>query len=104
MSNPQSFPETEPPQELSPESKALLKRARRSFGFSVVYRATRDDGPGSTALATRELLLPQGAEVISALTADGSVSVTYRIGGDTRMRIFEAATGAMTGEIAFAFE
>jgi hypothetical protein len=98
---------------LSPEAQALIGRARRSFLISIgvlllgfiaiavvlVYKASRDSKPAAPAYAAEALHLPQGAEVVSAVAAGGSVSVTYRIGPAMQMRVFDGETGQMTRQM-----
>jgi hypothetical protein len=93
--------------DLTPETRAILKRARRSFmisigllllgfiaiGGALVYRATRD-APATTTFEADALQLPQGSEVISAIASAGTVTVTYKIGPATQVRIFDN-TGKM---------
>ncbi len=104
-------------QELTPEARDVLKRARRSFtvsmalllvgfiaiGGALVYRATRDAPAASAEFAAEALRLPQGAEVVSATAADGSVTVTYRLGPATQIRVFDGGSGAMTGQMDLVF-
>lgn len=89
---------------LSPEAQALMGKARRSFGisigilllgfmaigFALVYRVMRDAPPPVVA---ESVTLPAGAEVISALNLDGQVQVTYRLGSETALVVFDAETG-----------
>jgi len=39
--------------------------------------------------------LPAGAEVVSALVADGSMQVTYSLGGVTTLSLFDQETGVL---------
>ncbi|WP_299748039.1 DUF6476 family protein [Devosia sp.] len=109
MSDPQNSgpngPDADVP--LSPEAKAILKKARRSFaisigilllgfiaiGFALVYRVMRDSPPPEVAAS---ISTPAGAEVISAVVADGTVNVTYRIGGVVTLALFDQKTGELT--------
>ncbi|MFD2647255.1 DUF6476 family protein [Devosia albogilva] len=89
---------------LSPEAMALMRRARRSFavaigvlllgfmaiGFALVYRVMRDAPP---TVVAESVVLPAGAEVVSAVLADGAVNVTYRAGGETVLVLFDHVTG-----------
>ena len=98
---------------MTPEAEAVLKRARRSFGISIllllvglmavmgalVYRATRDPAPAVQGPVAGSLQLPQGADIVSAIVADGAVTVTYRLGPATQIRVFDSVTGAVTGQI-----
>jgi hypothetical protein len=96
--------------ELSPEARAMLGKARRSFGISIgillvgfmaigaalVYRVTRD-APAAEMVA--QISLPAGAEVVSALINGGQVNVTYRLGGATTLSLFDAETGELSSSL-----
>ncbi|MBU1306413.1 MAG: hypothetical protein KKF33_12960 [Alphaproteobacteria bacterium] len=91
---------------LTPEALAMLGKARRSFGISIgilllgfmaigvalVYRAMRDAPPPVLA---DTILAPSGAEIISALSSDGTVQLTYRQAGKTMLSIYDATTGQL---------
>lgn len=117
MSDPQKTAE---PQELTPEARSIIGRARKSFLFSIgllivgfiaiggalVYRASQDGG-GSGAgseYVIASLKIPPGAEIISAVAADGQLTVTYRSGPMTSVRIFDGKTGEMVREIPVVSE
>lgn len=117
MSEPQDKPETSP--ELTPEARAVLNRARKSFlvsigllvfgliaiGGALVYRASQSDGRaqgGDYVIAS--LKIPDGGEIVSAVAADGRVTVTYRIGPMTSVRIFDGKSGEMIREIPVVSE
>lgn len=88
----------------------MLGKARRSFGISIgilllgfmaigvalVYRVMRDAPP--PAIAER-VVLPPGAEVVSALVSEGAINVTYSVGGVTSLALFDRATGELTGSV-----
>lgn len=57
----------------------------------LVYKASRDSKPAPAALAAEALHLPQGAELVSAVAAGNTISVTYRLGPATQMRVFDTA-------------
>lgn len=116
MSDPQKA-ETTP--ELTPEARSIIGRARKSFLFSVglllvgfiaiggalVYRASRDEGGGKGAdYMIAAMQVPAGAAVLSAVAAGGQVSVTYKVGSMTSVRIFDGKTGAMLREIPIVSE
>ncbi len=63
---------------------------------ALVYRLNRDAEP---AAMLTEIALPAGAETISAVMADGNLTVTYRLDGQTTIRIVDAETGAVENEI-----
>jgi streptogramin lyase len=106
---------------LPPETRALLARARRSFmftigllilgviavGAAVVYKSSSpvssgSSGNGDYSLAT--VKVPAGAEVIAAVAADGRLTVTYRSGQATSIRIFDGKTGEMLREVPVSNE
>ena len=84
----------------------MFGKARRSFGisigillvgfmaigFALVYRVMRDAPPPPVA---ESVTLPAGAEVVSALVADGSMQVTYSLGGVTTLSLFDQETGEL---------
>lgn len=92
-----------------------MGRARRSFlvsiglllvgfmavGAAVVYRTSQnEDGPavgGDYVIAA--LNVPAGAQIVSAVAADGLLTVTFRAGPMTSVRIFDGKTGEMVREI-----
>ena len=87
-----------------------MAKARRSFaisigilllgfmaiGFALVYRAMRDAPPPAMA---ESVVLPAGAEVVSALVSDGAIHVTYSLDGVTTLALFDSATGEMVQEV-----
>ena len=50
------------------------------------------------------LKIPSGAEVVSAVAADGKVTLTYKAGLMTSVRIFDGKTGEMIREIPVVSE
>lgn len=118
MSDPQK---PEPAPELTPEARAIMGRARKSFLFSIgllivgfiaiggalVYRAsqTGDGGSGQgSEYVIASLKIPAGAEIISAVAADGQLTITYRAGPMTSVRIFDGKSGDMIREIPVVSE
>jgi hypothetical protein len=118
MSDPQK---TAAPQELTPEARSIIGRARKSFLFSIgllivgfiaiggalVYRASQDkSGGGGTGsdYVIASLKIPAGAEIISAVAADGQLTITYRSGPMTSVRIFDGKSGEMVREIPVVSE
>ena len=87
-----------------------MGKARRSFaisigvlllgfmaiGFALVYRAMRDTPPPALA---ESVVLPAGADVVSALVSDGAINVTYAVDGVTTLALFDQATGELTREV-----
>lgn len=76
-----------------------------AIGGALVYRASRDDGNGSTSgYAAAAVKIPQGAQVVSAVAAGGQISVTYKNGAATSLRVFDGKTGAILREIPVVSE
>lgn len=112
MSDPTKPNQTE---ELSPEARTVIGRARMSFLFSIglllvgfivvagalVYRSAQGDSDSrvGTDYVIASLRIPAGAEIISAVAADGQLTVTYRAGAMTSVRIFDGRSGEMLREI-----
>jgi hypothetical protein len=107
------------PQELTPESRLVLKRARRAFfvsiallivglfavGGALIYRTSQSGGnPTGADYVISALKLPKDAEVVSAVAADGRLTVTYRIGAMTSVRIIDGKTGELIREIPVVSE
>jgi len=70
-----------------------------AIGVAVVYRLMRDAPPPTIAASVS---VPAGAEVVSAITLDGTIQVTYRAGGAVMLALFDSETGELrqTTEIA----
>jgi hypothetical protein len=114
MSDPQ--PPNETP-ELSPEARTILGRARKSFMFSIgllilgfiaiggalVYRASQGSGQQND-YTIASMQIPAGAEIVSAVAADGKLTVTYRAGAMTSVRIFDGRSGEMIREVPVVSE
>lgn len=100
---------------MSPEAQAALAKARRSFRFSIsilllgfmaialalVYRVMRDAPPPAVAEA---VTIPAGAEIVSAVVADGAINVTYTVNGITTLGLFDQATGELTRSVVIGAE
>ncbi len=112
MNDPQS-------NELNPEARAIIGRARKSFmlsigllvlgfiaiGGALVYRSSQSSGSsGGAEYVIAAMKIPNGAEVISAVAADGKLTVTYKNGLMTSVRIFDGKTGEMIREIPVVSE
>jgi len=77
------------------------------IGGALVYRATRDPGPvaeTATAYTAAAVKIPAGAEIIAAVASGGDISVTYRNGSATSLRIFDGKSGAILREIPVVSE
>ena len=71
-----------------------------AIGGALVYRASQDSGKGAGAdYVIAALKIPAGAEIISAVAAGGQLTVTYKAGPMTSVRIFDGKTGEMIREI-----
>lgn len=94
---------------------AMLGKARRSFavsmgilllgfmaiGVALVYRVMRDSPPPAMA---DSIAVPVGAEVISALTTDGTIQVTFSAGGATMLNVYDAGTGELERSVRIGSE
>lgn len=58
----------------------------------------------ATDYALAAVKVPSGAEVISAIAADGKVTVSYKAGAVTSIRIFDGRTGEMIREVPVVSE
>jgi hypothetical protein len=117
MSNPNETgaAEQKPDAPLTPEAIAMLGKARRSFGISIgilllgfmtigialVYRVMRDAPPPAVA---ETVLVPTGAEVVSAVVNEGAINVTYRLDGATTLALFDQTTGQLTRSVVIGAE
>ena len=112
------MPDPQKPQEtpeLSAEARTIIGRARKSFLFSIgllivgfiaiagalIFRSAQSEGEGASGsdYVIASMRIPAGAEIISAVAADGQLTVTYRAGAMTSVRIFDGKTGDMLREI-----
>lgn len=102
----------------------MMRRARIAFGIvtgitilglivvggTLVYRLTGGgEMPAATptpaaAYSAAALKIPAGATILSAVAADGDISVTYRNGTATALRIFDGRTGAILREVPLVSE
>ena len=80
-------------------SMGILVVGLIAVGVAVVYRASQSSDRGGSEYSLAMLRIPQGGEVVSAVAADGRLSVTYRLGTATSVRIFDGKTGDMIREI-----
>ena len=114
-------PAKDEPQKLTPEAVAVIGRARRSFLFSIgllivgfiviagalVYRASKDSGSvpaDAGAYTAASVRIPAGATIVSIVAAGGDISVTYKNGSATSLRIFDGKTGTILREIPVVSE
>ena len=93
----------------------MFGKARRSFGISIgilllgfmaigialVYRVMRDAPPPALA---ESVILPAGADVVSAMVSEGAINVTYTVDGITTLALFDQATGELTRSVALSAE
>lgn len=96
----------------------MLTRARKSFfisiglllvglmaiGAAVVYRTSQNNSSAGGDYVISTLAIPAGSEVVSAVAADGQVTVTYRLGPMTSVRIYNGKSGEMISEIPVVSE
>lgn len=78
-------------------SIGLLILGFLAIGGVLIFRMSQGSGGSDYVIAS--MSLPAGAEIISAVAADGRLTVTYRAGPMTSVRIFDGKTGEMLREI-----
>jgi hypothetical protein len=99
--------------DMTDEARAVIGKARRSFGFSMsililgfmaivlalVYRATKDRESAADPYELEQIVLPNGAEVISMVPVRDVIAITYSVEGQTALRMISADTGEILKEI-----
>ncbi len=65
----------------------------------LIFRSGGGGGSSGGDYVIASMSIPAGAEIISAVAADGQLTVTYRAGAMTSVRIFDGKTGEMIREI-----
>jgi len=102
--------------EMTPEVEAVINRARRSFGVSVlvlmvgfmavagalVYRLNQKSGDDQYQAQT--VSVPQGATIVSAVVQDGLITLTYKLDEVTNIRVVNATTGDIVRDISIVSE
>ena len=100
-----------------------MARARQSFlvsigilmvgliaiGGVIVYKSMQTSAPATPVTSAVEYALaavkvPSGAQVISAVAADGKVTVSYKAGAVTSIRIYDGKSGEMIREVPVVSE
>ncbi len=106
---------------IDPDFQWILSTGVKSFLFSIgllivgfiaiggalVYRASQTGSsspPQGADYVIASLKIPEGAEIISAVAADGQLTITYRAGPMTSVRIFDGKSGEMVREIPVVSE
>lgn len=105
---------------MTPEARAIIGRARKSFMFSIgllivgfvaiggalIWRSAQSGNAPSVGAnyVIAALKIPEGAEIVSAVAADGLLTVTYRVGPMTSVRIIDGRSGEMVREIPVVSE
>ena len=101
---------------LTPEAEAVIHRARRSFGISIlilmvgfmavagalVYRLNQNSS--NDQYQAQSVTVPQGAQIVSVVAQDGLITLTYKLGADTTIRLVDAKTGDVVRDISIAPE
>lgn len=79
-----------------------------AIGGALIFRSVNMGSGGGTSSGAdyviASLKIPSGAEVISAVAADGKVTLTYKAGLMTSVRVFDGKTGEMIREIPVVSE
>ena len=85
-------------------SMGILVVGLIAVGVAVVYRSSQSSPKVGGDYVIASMKIPDGADVISAVAADGRVTLTYRLGAMTSVRIFDGKTGEMVREIPVVSE
>jgi hypothetical protein len=119
MSSPQDTQNsTDATSDMTPEAREIIRRAKRSFGFSIailllgfiaivialVYRSTRDSAEPVASYVQTEISLPAGSELISVVPSSNHVTITYQLPGKTLAKIIDSQTGAVLHDITISTE
>ena len=76
-----------------------------AIGGALIWRAVQPgNSPTGAEYIIASLKMPQGAEVVSAVAADGVLTVTYRVGPLTSVRIIDGKSGELVREIPIVSE
>ena len=77
-----------------------------AIGGALIWRAVQpgNSAPAGSDYIIASLKMPQGAEVVSAVAADGVLTVTYRVGLMTSVRIIDGKSGDLVREIPVVSE
>ncbi|MCF6344433.1 MAG: hypothetical protein L3J15_07170 [Devosiaceae bacterium] len=109
---------------ISPEVVAVIARAKRSFIFSIgllivgllsiaLVLIFKSDERGNNLEAKNDikdkysvgmLVVPDGAQIVSAVPNEGMVAITYIKNGKTTLRLIDGTTGAIIRDISFVKE
>jgi len=98
--------------EMTDEARAVIGRARRSFGMSLailmlgfiaiavalVYRSSQEQTLADR-YALESLTVPAGAEIVSVVPADDLLAVTMRLEGETLVHLIAGESGELVREI-----
>jgi len=85
-------------------SIGLLVVGLIAIGGALVYRTSQGENKTGSDYVIAALKIPQGGEVVSAVAADGRVTVTYKLGPMTSVRIFDGKTGELIREVPVVSE
>ena len=99
--------------EMTDEARAVIGKARRSFGFSMsililgfmaivialVYRATKDRESAADPYVLEAIMMPADAQIVSMVPVRDMIAITYTLEGQTALRMISAETGEILKEI-----
>ena len=79
------------------------------IGGALVYKSSQPSSPSPAVTSAADYSLaavkvPAGADVISATAGDGKLTVTFKNGQTTSIRIFDGKTGEMLREVPVVSE
>ncbi len=109
--------------DLSPDTLALLERAKKRFIFSmsllfigiaavifaVVMRSSDNTQKDNTQDLVNKytagvLVVPNGAQILSTIPSEGMIAITFEVDKKTTLRLLDGATGAVIKDIDFVSE
>lgn len=80
-------------------SMGLLVAGMAIIGGILVFRTPGSSPAVGADYALAAIKVPAGADVVSAATGDGKLTVLYRTGSATSIRIFDGKTGELIREV-----
>ncbi len=104
--------------EMNEETRKVIGKAKRSFGFSMaililgfmaivsalVYRATREEESAANRFSLQEIIIPAGAQILSVVPMNDVIIVTYQNNDGAMMRIIDTVTGDILKDIPVVTE
>ncbi len=98
---------------MTEEARAVIKKARRSFGVSIsillfgfmalvgalVYRSAKDSPGDAERYGLESIAVPASGQVVSVVPAGDVLAVTFVLEGQTVLRLLDGKTGALIRDV-----